>query len=62
MYSFKKKKKKSRCKDSKKFADDLYYSETSAQPFFRLIKEYFEEDPESSNSEAFDFFYNLFNC
>lgn len=61
MYSFNQILEKSRCKDSKKFADDLYYSETSAQPFFRLIKEYFEEDPESSNSEAFDFFYNLFN-
>ena len=61
MYSFNQILTKSKYRDSKKMADDLYYSESSAQPFFKLIKKYFEENPEASNSDAFDFFFDLFN-
>lgn len=42
MYSFNQILTKSKYRDSKKMADDLYYSESSAQPFFKLIKKYFE--------------------
>lgn len=60
MYSFNQVLEKSKRKDSRKMADDLYYSESSAQPFFKVVKEYFEENPEVSNSDAFNYFFDLF--
>lgn len=61
MYKFYNILEKSQNKYSKKMNKDIYYSELSAQPFFRMVKEYFEIYPNSSNSEAYEMFLQLFN-
>lgn len=60
MYNFYQILGKSKNKYSKKLLKDLYYSETSAQPFFKLVKEYFDNNPEASDSDAYEFFFQLF--
>ena len=59
MYNFDNILARSQNKYSKNILRNIGYSEMSSQPFFKLVKRYFEQYPDASNSEAFLAFFEL---
>lgn len=59
MYNFDNILARSQNKYSKNILKNIGYSEMSSQPFFKLVKRYFEQYPDASNSEAFLAFFEL---
>ncbi len=47
-------------KSSRDLSKDLTYSEYDAQSFYRLVKKFYEEYPNASEEEVYDYFSNLF--
>ncbi len=60
MYNFNHILKCSLNREKKDIPDELLYSEKDAQPFYRMVKQYYKDHPEASEKEVYDYFSNLF--
>ena len=60
MYNFFDILQKSSGKTEKRLLDDIICFQRNAQPFFRMVKKYYKENPNATEQDVYEYFYNLF--
>lgn len=60
MYNFYNILQKSNERTEKRLLDDIICFDRNSQPFFRMLKEYYEENPNATDEEVYDYFSQMF--